>query len=117
MSETALNIIRESHKRVELFTVSGRIDSGNASEFDTAVKAALDEGRYNLVLDLAGVSYMSSAGLRVLVAALRECKKLPNNGDVRLSNPSERVAEVLELAGLNEMFPTYDDTTSAVGSF
>ena len=117
MSETALNITRESHKRVDLFTVAGRIDSSNAAEFDTAVKGALDEGRYNLVLDLSGVSYMSSAGLRVLVAALRECKKLPNNGDVRLSNPSDRVAEVLELAGLSAMFQTFGDATSAVGSF
>jgi anti-sigma B factor antagonist len=117
MSETALNITRESHKRVELFTVTGRIDSSNANEFDTAVKGALDEGRYNLVLDLSGVSYMSSAGLRVLVAALRECKKLPNNGDVRLTSPSERVAEVLELAGLNDMFQSFNDKTAAVGSF
>jgi anti-sigma B factor antagonist len=117
MSETELNITRESHKRVDLFTVSGRIDSSNANEFDTAVKGALAEGRHNLVLDLSGVSYMSSAGLRVMVAALRECKKLPNNGDVRLSSPSERVAEVLELAGLNSMFQTFEDTTSAVGSF
>ena len=117
MSETALNITRESLKRVELFTVAGRIDSSNANEFDTAVKGALNEGRYNLVLDLSGVNYMSSAGLRVLVAALRECKKLPNNGDVRLTNPSERVAEVLELAGLDEMFQSFDDTTAAVGSF
>ncbi|MEJ2746379.1 MAG: STAS domain-containing protein [Anaerolineae bacterium] len=117
MSETALNITRESHKRVDLFTISGRIDSSNAGEFDTAVKSALGEGRYNLVLDLANVSYMSSAGLRVMVAALRECKKLPNNGDVRLSSPSDRVAEVLELAGLSEMFPTFDDALSAVGSF
>ena len=117
MSETALNITRESHKRVELFTASGRIDSSNANEFDAAVKGALEEGRYNLVLDLSGVSYMSSAGLRVLVAALRECKKLPNNGDVRLTAPSERVAEVLELAGLSSMFQTFEDATAAVGSF
>jgi anti-anti-sigma factor len=117
MSETALNITRESHKRVDLFTVSGRIDSSNANEFDTAVKSALAEGRYNLVLDLSGVSYMSSAGLRVMVAALRECKKLPYNGDVRLTNPSERVAEVLDLAGLSGMFQTFNDATSAVGSF
>ena len=117
MSETTLNITRESHKRVDLFTLSGRIDSSNANEFDAAVKSALAEGRHNLVLDLSGVSYMSSAGLRVIVAALRECKKLPNNGDVRLSSLSERVAEVLELAGLDSMFQTFDDTTAAVGSF
>ena len=69
------------------------------------------------IVGAACAAELSSAGLRVLVAALRECKKLPNNGDVRLSNPSDRVAEVLELAGLSDMFPTFDDTTAAVGSF
>ena len=115
MSESSLNITLESLKRVDLFTVSGRIDSNNANDFDDALKNSLKNGRNSIVLDLAGVSYMSSAGLRAIVSALRESKK--HNGDVRLAAVSERVAEVLSLAGLEPLFQTYDDATSAVGSF
>ena len=110
-----LNISVESFKRVDLVTVAGRVDSSNASQLDERLKELMDNGRHKLVLELSGVNYMSSAGLRAMVGAVRECKK--HRGDVRLANVSERVAEVLKLAGLNAIFQTYEDKTSAVGSF
>ena len=115
MTETSLAITVENMKRVDLITVNGRIDSNSAPQFDQALKDIMNAGRYNIVLDLSGVSYMSSAGLRGIVSALRECKK--KRGDVRLAAPSERVSEVLSLAGLDPLFQLFDDSTTAVGSF
>ncbi|MDX1414029.1 MAG: STAS domain-containing protein [Candidatus Promineifilaceae bacterium] len=119
MSSPQLSIAVESMKRVELVTVAGRIDSSNASELDDALKEIIKSGKYNIVLNLNGVNYMSSAGLRALVAALRECKK--HRGNVVISDPSQRVAEVLDLAGLTvaeaPLFRVYDDNITAVGSF
>jgi anti-sigma B factor antagonist len=115
MAENGLEIGLQTMKRVDVVTVSGRIDSSNASEFDDALKGIMDSGRHKIVLDLSGVNYMSSAGLRAIVAALRECKK--HRGDVRLAELSERVSEVLSLAGLDSLFSSFDDKTSAVGSF
>lgn len=115
MSDTAMNINVESLKRVELVTVNGRIDSSNAADFEGSLKQLTGNGRSNLVLNLTGVTYMSSAGLRTLVSTLKECKR--GGGDVRLAAPSERVAEVLSLAGLDSLFKVYEDNTVAVGSF
>ena len=108
-------ILVESFKRVDLVEVSGRIDSSNAHEFDETMKQLADQDRHQLVLNLGNVEYMSSAGLRAIVTALRTSKK--NNGDVRISQPSDRVKEVLDLAGLTSLFQYYDDDTSAVGSY
>jgi anti-sigma B factor antagonist len=105
----------QSMRRVELVTVSGRIDSSNAGDFDARLKELIEQGEYQLVLNLSGVEYTSSAGLRALVSALRECKK--HNGDLRLSAPSDRVTEVLDLAGLTTLFEVFDDDVTAVGSF
>ncbi|GAB4145510.1 MAG: STAS domain-containing protein [Candidatus Promineifilaceae bacterium] len=113
MTNFAINV--ESFKRVDLVTVAGRVDSSNASELDTVLQSLLNNNRHNIVLDLGQVSYMSSAGLRAVVSALRESKK--NGGDLRLASPSERVTEVLELSGLNSLFEKFDDLTHAVGSF
>lgn len=105
----------ESFKRVDLISIVGRIDSSNASDLEEAFQKLADDGRYRLVADLSGIKYMSSAGLRALVAALRENKK--HNGDLRIANPSERMEEVLNLAGLDTVFDIYEDTVSAVGSY
>jgi len=119
MSDPSLTISVEHLKRVTLVSVSGRVDSSNAAELDNTLKENMNDDNYNIVLNLSEVSYMSSAGLRALVSALRECKK--HRGDVRLSEPSERVAEVLDLAGLTvaeaPLFQVFDNDMAAVGSF
>lgn len=113
---TDITISTESLKRVDVVTVSGRIDSSTAPDFDAALKHIYQEnGRHNIVVELSGVNYMSSAGLRAIVAAHRDCKK--KGGDVRLAAPSERVSEVLSLAGLDAIFDMFSDKTAAVGSF
>jgi anti-sigma B factor antagonist len=104
-------------KQVDVVAVSGRVDTNTAPKLDQALKGLIENGRYKLVLDLSGVEYMSSAGLRAMVSCLREVKKGVRMGDLRLANPSERVADVLDLAGLDEVFEIYEDVIGAVGSF
>ena len=70
--------------------------------------------RIHLVLEMDATDYLSSAGARVLIAAQKSLK--PKGGRLVLSQPSQRVTEVLELAGLESLFPVYPDTVSAVGS-
>jgi anti-sigma B factor antagonist len=79
-------------KRVQLFEIIGRVDSTNATELGNAMDRAVDSGRTNIVLDLSGVEYISSAGLREMV-------------------------RVLELAGLDTIFEVYPTQVEAVGSF
>lgn len=105
----------QSMKRVDLITVSGRVDSSTAHELEEVLEASMGAGRHNLVLEMSDVDYLSSAGLRTLVSALRACKK--RGGDVRIANPSERVSEVMSLAGLDALFQSYEDVTVAVGSY
>ena len=111
----AAEISVRSLKHVDVIAVSGRIDSSNANELEAAFQELAGEGRYKLVLELSGIEYMSSAGLRAMVAALRECRK--HSGDVRVASPSPRMGEVLNLAGLDSVFSVHEDEVSAVGSY
>ncbi|MBN1202352.1 MAG: STAS domain-containing protein [Anaerolineae bacterium] len=111
----AMEINSSEMKRVQLFEVIGRVDSTNANELGTALDKSVDSGRNNLVLDLNGVEYMSSAGLREMVRVLKRVKRV--GGDLRIANPSERVKEVFELAGLDTIFEIYPTQVEAVGSF
>jgi anti-sigma B factor antagonist len=81
-----------------------------------ALEAANDGGKYKLVVNMADLEYMSSAGFRALLAAQRNCKRY-NRGEVVLANVPNRIREALELAGFTELFKTFDDTLLAVGHF
>lgn len=102
-------------KHVSVVKVVGRVDSATAPDLEKSLQGLVDSDRNQIVLDLQETEYMSSAGLRVLVTMLKAAKK--NGGDLRLSQLSLRVKEVLELAGLTPVFGIYPDVVEAVGSF
>lgn len=101
--------------RCHLIEVSGRIDSMNANQLGEMLSGEIDGGAIYIVLDLSAVDYMSSAGLRELVAALKKAKRAM--GDVRIAQPSDRVREVLEMAGLDTIFQIFPSQLEAVGSY
>lgn len=111
-----MEITTQRFKQCDLVTANGRIDSANAAEFGSALEAVTKDGRYKIVLDMSGIEYMSSAGLRVLIATQKECKKL-GRGEVVLASLTELIHEAFDLAGFLELFTIYDEVTPAVGHF
>lgn len=100
---------------VTVIEVKGRIDSMNASELGEALSGEIASGKKQIVLDLAQVSYMSSAGLRELVAAYRKVQGM--EGDMRIAQPSSRVLDVLEMSGLDTIFQIFPTNAEAVDSY
>jgi anti-sigma B factor antagonist len=111
-----MEISHKELKRVDLVKVSGRVDSSNAPELEAIFRTINGSGRFRIVMDIADLEYISSAGLRVMVSTLKNCKRY-NRGDLRLTNMSERIGGVLEMAGLDVLFMTFPNAAEAVGSF
>lgn len=109
-----MNINVSNQSSTTLIEVSGRIDSNNAHELGEALNGAISAGNTKLILDLSTLDYMSSAGLREIVSAY---KKVQGSGDLRLVQPSQRVSEVLEMAGLDSIFKIFPSQSAAVASF
>jgi anti-sigma B factor antagonist len=103
-------------KRCVLVTAEGRIDSSTAPKLQSVVNEVIDEGNYKLVLDMAKVEFISSAGLWVLVNAQKKCKRF-NRGEVVLASLNKRIHDALELAGFIPYFKIFNDTAQAVGSY
>ena len=79
--------------------LSGRLDTSTAPGLEEEVKTGL-EGTEDLVFDLTELDYISSAGLRVLLSAL---KKMQKQGSMKITNPNESVMEVFEVTGFSDV--------------
>lgn len=113
-----IDISVKAVKSVVLVEVNGRIDSMNANQLGEALDQAIDyrpSTPVQVVLDLSAVDYMSSAGLREIVSSLKKAKRV--QGDLRIAQPSERVREVMEMAGLDTIFQIYGSLEEAVNSY
>lgn len=111
-----MEITHTEYKRCDLLKVNGRLDSSTAPKLTDALNAVTDDGRYRIIIDFAGLDFISSAGLRALISTQKICKRY-NRGEVILSNIPANICASLELAGLTPLFKIFSDTTSAVGNF
>lgn len=104
----------KEYKRVAVVTLAGRIDSSTSADLEAALQALIDKGKRNLVLDMAGVEFLSSSGLRVLVNAYKACKGI---GELCVAQPSERAASSLAIAGVDTLFAIHPTREAAIASF
>lgn len=103
-------------KRCDLLTLSGRFDSSFAPQFEARISELTNYGRYHFVLDMSDLEFVSSANLRVMLATRKQLRRW-NRGDLYLAAVPERIASVLELAGVTPLFKVYDTTTAAIGDW
>ena len=107
-----MNIDVDSRDEVVIITVSGRVDSNTSPELNETLTERAEHKKH-LILDLHEVDYMSSAGVRALVSALRSCQR--HRRKMLLAHLSARVSEVIDLAGLRSVFEIYDSVGAALG--
>ena len=112
----ATKILTKQYKRVDLVEVDGRIDSSTAPQLEQALQKIISDGRYRIVVDMSETDFMSSAGLRALLSALKQTRRF-NRGDVLLAAMPDRIKKAFDLAGLLDVFKVYDNSVDAVGSF
>jgi anti-sigma B factor antagonist len=81
--------------------LEGRLDTTTAPELDEAVKSSID-GVTDLVFDMTGLEYISSAGLRVLLSAQKAMGKV--NGNMVVKNINDVIQEIFEVTGFIDIF-------------
>jgi anti-sigma B factor antagonist len=101
---------------VAIIDLSGRITLGEGCALvRSTVKDLVQEGQTNLLLNLADVTYMDSAGLGELVGSYASITN--RGGKIKLLNPQGKVAEVLNVTKLYTVFETFTDESAALRSF
>ena len=94
-----LNINKTIENGNAVFALIGRLDTTTAPGLENELKASLD-GVNELTLDLKGLEYISSAGLRVLLGAQKIMNK---QGRMKVTNVNETIAEIFEVTGFSDI--------------
>lgn len=101
---------------VDVVEIEGRIVLGEESnQFREKVKSLLAAGNKKVVLNMANVSYIDSAGLGTLVATFHSART--QGATLKLANLGNKFKEVLQVTKLMTVFDTYDSEAAAIQSF
>lgn len=130
-----IQILNENtHVPVTVIRPTGRIDSASFQVFQASVDEQIANGARQILIDLAGVSYLSSAGLRVIhntFNKLRGIHQDVNDDELRkrmsaggykspylkICNPAPDIATVFQMGGFDIYIDIFADTQSALNSF
>ncbi len=104
-------------KRCDLIKLVGRFDSSQAKQVGEGFAELMNGGRYCFVLDLSETLSFSSAVLREVLVAQNRARQWLHGGDIYLAALSPRMAEILDLTGLQPLFKVYDTVEEAVGAW
>ncbi|MDR2617987.1 MAG: STAS domain-containing protein [Treponema sp.] len=96
-----MEIVKTLSEGKTVLSVNGMLSAATTQEFSAAVDEALGESNA-LVLDFKDLSYLASAGLRVLVGAQKKLNA--SGGSLSLLNVRKEVMEVFEVTGLDDIF-------------
>jgi anti-sigma B factor antagonist len=100
---------------VGVVSVKGSMDAYTTPELAQFISNQITEGHVQLVADLEQLIYTSSAGLRVLLGAVKETRQ--QGGDFRLAAVQPNVQKVLDLSGFSTIAKIFPDIDTAVASF
>lgn len=112
-SSPALRLDTSVHGTHTLVSVVGEIDVSSVGGLRAALSRLLVDGDVHLLLDLAGVTFMDSAGLGVLVGIQKQARMF--RGSLAIVAPSRPVRRILELTSLDKVFRCCDTLAEALG--
>jgi anti-anti-sigma factor len=99
-------------EKAAVVKVTGRMDAENATEFSSACEKWLDDGAKNFVIDLTGLAYVSSLGLRSFLTVAQATQKA--GGKMVLCGLQGLPKQVFELTRLISLFPLFQTVEEAV---
>lgn len=91
--------------------VSGRLDATTSGEFEAECDKWLEQGETKIVVDMGGVEYISSAGLRSILTSAKKLKAV--SGELRFCGLSGMVADVFKMSGFAAMFQIFESRDQA----
>ena len=102
---------------IAIVALKGNLDATTADQVTTELGNGAESGSTgaNIIIDLSGIEFMSSAGLRTILAATQDARSA--GGDLRLAGGDKNIKRVLDFSGFTKIIKYYDSVDDAVASF
>jgi anti-anti-sigma factor len=99
---------------VDIVSISGKLDAYSSADLEKTFNSLVAASRVKLVVNCDKLEYISSSGLRVLIAVLKKVRKV--NGGVVLASVKPAILEVLSISGFTQLFTITENVSAAVES-
>ena len=106
-----MEITLAQKNQFSVLAVSGRLDALTAPAFEAEVRKLLDAGIHSLIVDLTDLVFVSSAGLRGILALAKGLRAI--NGEIRFAGLQPAVQEVFVISGFTSLFKLYPTVADA----
>ena len=105
----------EINSGVCLIILSGFLDAHTFSKFEDQLRNLMKDNKYNVVVQMKNLDYISSAGLGVFMSVIGEIRQ--KGGDIKLSNLNSKVYKVFDLLGFTKLFQIFPNEEEALKAF
>jgi anti-anti-sigma factor len=112
-----IHITEKIHEDVVQISLEGRFDANTCRDVEKFIRQKIEKGAYRFVLDMEKVSFIASAGLRIVLVFAKELRRKHEGGDLRISEAQEAVVKVFTISGLHNVMKFFEHTDEAVRSF
>ncbi len=109
-----MEITQEKVNDIAVISLSGRLNVTTTAELEQVFTKLLEEKQTKVLVECRELEYISSAGLRVLLTAAKQFKKI--SGEIALAGLSQNVKQVFEISGFTSIFPIYTTRDEALKS-
>lgn len=100
---------------VHVVTLNGKLDTATSPETESRLRDVVGGGASKIVIDFQNVDFVSSAGLRVLLATAKMLRG--SGGEMRVCGLNEVVQEVFDISGFSSLLSVQTDRRAALASF
>ena len=100
---------------ITTISVKGSVDALTAAALTQTINGQIDDDHVDLVIDLTALEFMSSAGLRTLLGAVKESRS--HGGDLRIVSTNAGIDKVLKMSGFHNIAKVFTSQADAAASF
>jgi anti-sigma B factor antagonist len=98
-----------------IISLEGAVDAHTAPQFESAVQAAIDNGKSRIIVDCEKLTYISSAGLGVFMSFVEEVREA--GGDIKICGLTPKVKQPFEILGFDDLYDFCTDVLDAKNKF